>query len=80
MNPLKSVRVWLYGLLSSVISSAAGVTAVIAIDPVDFNLSTGLRKVGQVAFVMGLIALFNYLQRHPLPTIDDPETDPHVGV
>jgi hypothetical protein len=67
---LRSVKVWLYGLLSAVISSAAGATAVVWVDPDHFNFTTGLRHLLLVSAALGVVALFNYLQRHPLPEWD----------
>lgn len=64
---LNSTKVWLYGLFSAAISSAAGCIGVMAIDPQDFNLTTGLPKLGAVALVLAIIAIANYLQKHPLP-------------
>lgn len=67
---LNSVKVWLYGLVSAVVSSAAGCVAMMAIDPNTFNLQSGLPKLLQVAAALGIIAMFNYLQKHPLPAWD----------
>jgi hypothetical protein len=62
-----NVKLWLYGLASTVISGAAGAIAVVVVDPKDFNLDEGFGRLLTVAAVMGIIALFNYLQRHPVP-------------
>lgn len=67
---LDSVKVWLYGLFSAAISSAAGCVAVMAIDPQTFNLYDGLPKLLSLAAVLGIIAMANYLQKHPLPEWD----------
>lgn len=86
---LNSLKVWLYGLFSAVISSAAGCVAIMAVDPHDFNLGTGLPKLGSVAVVLAIIAMANYLQKHPLPEWDgvtdrrgtgQPATTPTEGV
>lgn len=67
---VNSTKVWLYGLFSTVISSAAGCVSVMAIAPETFNLSTGLPKLLALATVLGIIAMANYLQKHPLPEWD----------
>lgn len=67
---LRSTRIWIYGLLSSVISGAAGSVAVMFVDPKDFNLGDGLPKLAQVFVASGIIALINYLAKHPLPEWD----------
>lgn len=75
MTHLKSVRVWLYGLVAAVISGAAGAVGVIIVDPKDFNLESGLANVCKVAVVMGLIALANFLKAHPLPEWKEGDPD-----
>jgi hypothetical protein len=70
MDRYRSVKLWLHGLIAAFISSAAGSTAVMVIDPLDFNLGAGLKKLGAVALVMGLIGLFAYLKEHPVPDVD----------
>lgn len=67
---LSSIKVWLYGLVSAVVSSAAGCVAIMAVDPQTFNLDQGLPKLERVAAVLAIIALANYLQKHPLPEWD----------
>lgn len=73
MTHLKSVKLWLYALVAAVVSGAAGAVGVIVVDPKDFNLESGLANVCKVAFVMGLIALMNFLKQHPLPDWDGTE-------
>ncbi len=67
---LRSVKVWLYGLVSAVVSSAAGATAVVLVDPSHFNFTDGLRHLLLVAAALGVVALFNFLSKHPLPEWD----------
>jgi len=68
---LKNPLLWLHSAVSAFISGAAGATAVMAIDPVDFNPTTGWRKLLAVALVMGVIGLTNYLKEHPVPPLEE---------
>lgn len=74
MNHLRSVKVWLYGLMSSVISGACQSVAVMFVDPKDFNFAEGRQKLLMVFGAAALFALINYLAKHPLPAWD-PERD-----
>lgn len=67
MDRFRNLKLWIYGLTSTAISAAAGSVAVVIVDPKDFNLQEGLPKLLTVAAVMAIIALANYLQKHPLP-------------
>ena len=58
---------WLYGLLSAVLSSAAGAVALVVVDPATFNLQAGWRSLANAAGVMALIAFANYLKSTPPP-------------
>lgn len=81
MSYLRSVRLWLYGLVSTAISAAAGATTLMAIDPKTFNFGTGLKPLLEVAGALALVAILNFLQKHPLPELtDDVADEPHVGV
>ena len=60
-------KLWLRGLIAAVINGASSTLAVMVIDPLDFNLETGLLKLGKVAFVSGLMGAFIYLKQHPDP-------------
>lgn len=70
MDHLLSIRVWLYSLMATVVSSAAGATALVVVDPKTFNLEEGFPRLLKVAGVLAIVALFNYLQTHPLPAWD----------
>jgi hypothetical protein len=70
MGHLKSLKVWAYGLVSSVVSGACGAVSVMFVDPKDFNFDTGLGNLAKVFAGAGLIALVNFLQRQPLPAWD----------
>lgn len=66
---------WVIGLWSSFISAAAGAGSAaigtMIVDPVDFNIHDGLRRLLQVmlvsALIPGIVSLLKYLQLHPVP-------------
>ncbi len=59
--------VWLKGLMAAIISGAAHSIAAMIIDPAKFNFSTGLKPIGEMALVSGIIGACLYLQRSPIP-------------
>lgn len=67
---------WLYGAVSAAVGAAAGGISVVVVDPNDFNLSTGLAKLGKVCLVNALVALGMYLKQKPLPDDLEPPTQP----
>lgn len=58
---------WLKGLLSAIIGGAANSVTVMIVDPMAFNLETGLKKVGTVALVSGILSAAMYLKQSPMP-------------
>ena len=60
-------KYWLRGLLAAFIGGAASAITMIAVDPLGFNLSAGLWKLGQVAVVLGITHGLMYLAKHPDP-------------
>lgn len=70
MNEWINIRLWLYSLLSAAISGATGATSVVLIDPDHFNLHDGLTKLSEVAAMMAVIGVLNFLKNKPLPTWD----------
>ena len=60
-------KLWAKGLLSAIIGGVASSVTVVIIDPMQFNLSEGLPKLGTVALVNGMIAAALYLKQSPLP-------------
>ena len=58
---------WFYGLLSAVMSSAGGAVAIVIVDPVTFNLNTGLVPLLKVMAVFAIIAFGNYIKNTPPP-------------
>lgn len=61
------MNIWLYGLLAALIGGAVNSLSVILVDPIGFNLSTGLGKLASVAGVGALIGVVGYLKKSPLP-------------
>jgi hypothetical protein len=53
--------------VSAVISSMAGAVAVVIVDPMTFNLDTGMVPLLKVMVVFGIIAFANYLKNNPVP-------------
>ena len=60
-------KTWLKGLVSAGIGGAANSITVMAIDPMQFNLSEGAGKLGTVALVSSIVAGAMYLKASPLP-------------
>jgi len=60
-------KLWLKGLGSAIIGGAASAVTVTVVDPTNFNLDTGLQKLGMVALVNAIIAAALYLKQSPLP-------------
>lgn len=62
-----SVRQWLHGLVGTVIGGAANSVGIIIVDPTDFNLTTGWRKLASFALISALISAALFLKQSPLP-------------
>jgi len=60
-------KLWLKGLISAVIGAGANSVTLMIVDPTNFNLTTGLGKVGTVALVSAFVAAAMYLKASPLP-------------
>ena len=60
-------QTWLKGLLSAAIGAAANSITVVIVDPTNFNLTTGIGKLGTVALVSAIVAMAMYLKSSPLP-------------
>lgn len=58
---------WFKGLISAIIGGAANAVTVMVVDPLAFNLSDGIGKVGSVALVSAIVAAAMYLKQSPLP-------------
>lgn len=63
---MNSFVIWLRGLVSVAISSAAGGVTVIVADPMSFNLQKGLPKLLEVCGVLALVHVALYLQKSPI--------------
>lgn len=63
-------RLWLSGAIAALIGGAASSVSVMIVDPLDFNFDTGLKKLGAVALVSGVVNLASYLKQHPVPEWD----------
>lgn len=76
MMGIKSLELWLKGLLAAAISGGAGGVltglAAVGIDPQHFNLQTGigatLRIAAAAALINAVIGVAAYLQKSPLPS------------
>lgn len=60
-------RTWVQGILAAAISGAANGVTVAVIDPLQFNLGAGLRRLLSVVVISALIGVALYLQQSPLP-------------
>ena len=58
-------------LIDAGINSAANGVTVIVVDPVDFNLTSGIYKLGSVVSVSFIFGVFLYLKTHRLPGVED---------
>lgn len=65
---------WLQGLFAAFVTGASTGFTTIVVEPASFNLSdmNGIKKVGTVVLVSGLMSFFLYLKTHPLPDSDTP--------
>ena len=64
---MKGWKVWLKGLMSTVIGGAANAVTAAVVDPASFNFGEGLTKLGTMAGVGALFAGAMYLKKSPLP-------------
>lgn len=67
----KNNKMWLRGLIATVVNGFASGMVLIIADPVAFNLDSGLRKLVMTSAVFALFGLANYLKQHPLPDDED---------
>ena len=58
---------WLKGLISAMIGAAANSITVMVVDPIAFNLTNNIHKLGMVALVSAIVAAAMYLKTSPLP-------------
>lgn len=63
----RSTIAWLKGAGAAIISGAANGVTVVIIDPLQFNLGSGINRLLSVVTVSALVGLALYLQQSPLP-------------
>jgi hypothetical protein len=68
MEKLKSVRVWLRGLIAAVIGGAANAVTTVVVAPETFNLDEGLPKLTAVVASSALVSAALYLKQSPIPS------------
>lgn len=73
-------RLWLRGLVATVINGFASGVVLIVADPNDFNLGDGAPKLLMTSSVFAILGLANYLKQHPLPDDDDTISPRRLGV
>lgn len=68
----RSVKAWVYGLVSGFIGGGASAVGVMYLDNEHFNLANleGLRKVLEVMLVSGTASAIGFLRQSPLPPLD----------
>lgn len=63
-------KLWIYSLASAVIGGASNAVLAMVIDPAQFNLETGMKKVSAFACLGALFSGASFLKQTPLPSID----------
>ena len=76
---MRTLLLWLQGVVAALIGGAANAIAVIVVDPEHFNFAEGLPMLGKVAAIGAALAVAAYLKRSPLPGVRA-ELTPAVGV
>lgn len=75
MSPIivirKNTKIWIRGIIATIINGFASGVVLIVADPVAFNLDAGLRKLVMTSTVFAIMGLANYLKQHPLPDDED---------
>lgn len=61
---------WLKALAATAISGAANSGALIIVDPNDFNLGAGLKKLVLVAIILAIKDVFLFIRKRPLPDVE----------
>jgi len=67
----KNTKVWVRGLIATIVNGFASGVVLLVADPVAFNLGEGFHKLAATSAVFALLGLANYLKQHPLPDDDD---------
>ncbi len=61
----KKIKKWLYGLISTAISSMATSLSTYVIAPKEFNFGSGLKNILIIAGISAFISVANYMQKSP---------------
>lgn len=61
-------KTWLKGLFSAFIGAVANGVTLMIVDPTNFNLQEGWKKLLSICLVSGLVSVAMYLKQSPLPT------------
>lgn len=69
------IKLWLHGLFAAFIFGAATVVSLVVLDPKNFDLETGWKKLLTVCLCSGIVSVAAYLMKSPLPAITD-ESEP----
>ena len=68
MLPIQpNTRIWVRGLVATIVNGFASGGVLIIADPVAFNLQDGLHKLVVTSTVFAIFGLLNFLKQHPLP-------------
>lgn len=63
------MMLWLKGLAAAAIGGVSTAILAMVVDPLTFNVDTGLSKLLKVAAVSALVNVAMYLKRSPLPGV-----------
>jgi len=61
----KNVKKWLYGLISTAISSMATSLSTYVIAPKEFNFGAGFKNIMIITGISAFISIANYMQKSP---------------
>ena len=76
MSPLqRTTRVWVRGIVATIINGLSSGTILIVASPETFNLGDGFAKLINTSAVFAMLGLANFLKQHPLP--DEADTIIH---
>ena len=64
---MKNWVCWLKGLLAAVIGGAANSATLLIVDPVNFNLQSGIKNILTVCVTSAILSIALYLKQSPLP-------------
>ena len=60
-------QLWLKGLGAAIINGMASCVCAAIVDPLQFNVNTGLKNLGMLMLVAGAFGAASYLKQSPLP-------------